>query len=110
MKFSHVRPDPYSGLKTGLFCFVYLLVIVVCLLLVFKTLKIARVSSTGFIEGFYNKGKPYFTYVSAISVSGYLILEWTCSKLLNAPEMFTQVVFFYFGMNFRLIITGEVVV
>ena len=56
MKFSHVRPDPYSGLKTGLYCFVFLLVIVVFLLLVFKTLKIARVSSTGFIEGFIIRG------------------------------------------------------
>ena len=64
MKFSHVRPDPYSGLRTGLFCFVFPLMLVFG----FKALKIARVSWVGFIEGFYNEGKPYFTSVSAMSV------------------------------------------
>ena len=53
MKFSHVRPDPYSGLKTGLFCFVYLLVIVVCLFWFLKHLKslesVRQVSLKGFI-------------------------------------------------------------
>ena len=42
MKFSQVRP-PYSGLRTGLLCFVFLLMLVVCLFvclfLVLKHLK-----------------------------------------------------------------------
>ena len=111
MKFSQVRP-PYSGLRTGLLCFVFLLMLVVCLFVSgFKTLKIARVSSAGFIEGFHKKGKPYrFAYFSAIYVSWYLTLEWTRSTLLNPPEIFTQVVFFYFGLNFCRTVVGEVVV
>ena len=83
----------------------------VCLFLVLKNLKSLESVRQVSLRGFITKESVLYLCLSNICIiSGYLILDWTRSAHLNPPKMFTQVVFFYFGLNFCRTVVGEVVV